>query len=249
MTAGTLAILALDAATTACSAAVRVDGSLAAHRFEEMDRGQSERLNPMIGEVMAETGLGFRDLGLVAVTTGPGAFTGLRIGIACARAIALASGAAITGVTTFDALAHAVPDDERDGDRRLVVCVNGKRRDVFVQHYEKGRPTGEPYALLPADAPAAFANGRVLFAGDGAALLARAFAGDASTASETGTGPAARLRLSSAQRPPDAAHVAALAAARGAQGAEPPRPFYIRPPDVRVPGTKPAPRTGARAGA
>lgn len=232
-------ILALDASTTACSAAVTIDGHLVAHRFEEMDRGQAERLNPMIGEVMAEASLAFRDIGLVAVTTGPGAFTGLRIGIACARAIALASGAGLRGVTTFEALARAVPDDEmtEGGPRTLVVCVNGKRRDVFAQHYDQAAPVGDPYALLPADAPAMFASDRFLLAGDGAAPVAAALQDAPETATDTGKAAKFRIRLSGATRPPDARHVAALASGPDIPG-PPPRPFYIRPPDVRLPGAR-----------
>lgn len=223
-------VLGLDAATTACSAAVLADGRIVARRFEEMERGQAERLNPMIGEVMAEAGVGFGALDLVAVTTGPGAFTGLRIGLACARALALATDVPLAGVTTFRALAHAVPEAERGDDRALVVCVNGKRRDVFVQRFAAdGGESGSPGALAPQDAPAFFAEGRFLLAGDGVAQLAAALG------AEAGPGSDCRIRLSRAVAPPDAAHVAALAAVAGPD-AVPPRPFYIRPPDARLPG-------------
>ncbi|MDX1711849.1 MAG: tRNA (adenosine(37)-N6)-threonylcarbamoyltransferase complex dimerization subunit type 1 TsaB, partial [Rhodovibrionaceae bacterium] len=90
-------LLALDAAGTACSAAIVVDGRLVAARFESMRRGHSERLVPMIGEVMAEAGLAYADLDAVGVTRGPGAFTGVRIGLATARAIGLAAGKPIYG--------------------------------------------------------------------------------------------------------------------------------------------------------
>lgn len=226
-------VLGLDASTTACSAAVVVDGRVVTHRFEEMERGQAERLNPMIGEVMAEAGVAFQNLGLVAVTTGPGAFTGLRIGIACARAIALAADVPLAGVTTFEALAHAVPAEERrdgGGSRTLVVCVNGKRRDVFVQRYDAaGAVLGAAGALAPGDARVALATGRLLLAGDGVGPIAAALGGDA------GTGADQRIRVSRALSPPDAVHVALIAATAGA-AASPPRPFYIRPPDARLPG-------------
>ncbi len=225
-------VLGLDASTTACSAAVLADGRVVARRFEEMERGQAERLNPMIGEVMAEAGVGFGALDLVAVTTGPGAFTGLRIGLACARALTLATGVPLAGVTTFRALAHAVPDDERGDGRALVVCVNGKRRDVFVQRFaEDGSELDAPGALAPQDAPAFFAKDSFLLAGDGVAQLVAALG------AEAGPGPGHRIRLSHALAPPDAAHVAMLAAAAGPD-AVPPRPFYIRPPDARLPGAR-----------
>lgn len=226
-------VLGLDASTTACSAAVVADGRVLAHRFEEMERGQAERLNPMIGEVMAEAGVAFGALGLVAVTIGPGAFTGLRIGIACARAIALAADVPLAGVTTFEALARAVSAEERrdeGGERILVVCVNGKRRDVFVQRFDAaGETLGPAGALAPDDARAALATGRLLLAGDGVGPIAAALEGIA------GAGPEQRIRVSQALAPPDAVHVAMIAAAAG-PAVTPLRPFYIRPPDARLPG-------------
>ena len=234
-------VLALHTSTTACSVALLGDGGTVAARFEEMDRGQAERLNPMLGEVMAEAGLAFADLSLVAVTTGPGAFTGLRIGLACARAIELAAGVPLAGVTTFAALAQAVPERERSGaeaDRDIVVCVNAKRRDVFVQHFDAAlRPRGAAGALDAAAAAAALAQGRFLIAGDGAAQLRAAL----EATGEAGEDAAARLRFSSALGPPDARHVAVLGALAG-PSALPPRPFYIRPPDVRLPSPRPVPR-------
>jgi tRNA threonylcarbamoyladenosine biosynthesis protein TsaB len=223
-------VLGLDTATTACSAAVWRGGAIAAARFEEMARGQAERLNPMIGEVMAAAGLAFADLDLLAVTVGPGAFTGLRIGLASARAIALAAGLPVRGVTTFAALARAVPEDELSG-RELVVAVNGKRRDVLVQRFGPARtPAGPPMVLDPAGAPGALGAGRLLIAGDGAPLLRAALA----NRPDAGDRPGARIRFSRAVRPPDAVHVAALAAADGGDGTDaPPRPLYLRPPDTR----------------
>lgn len=222
------AVLGIDTSTTACSAAVLLDGRIAAWRMEPMERGQAERLNPMIGEVMAEAGIGFADLSLVAVTTGPGAFTGLRIGLACARAIALAADVPVAGVTTFAALARAVPEAERAEARRrgrdIIVCVEGKRSDVFVQRFDASLNTiGAPGALDVAGAAVALAQGDYLIAGDGTHRLRPAFA--------EGDG---RVLFSAAANAPDARHVAALGAAAG-PSPEPPRPFYIRPPDVRLP--------------
>lgn len=221
-------ILGIDVSTTACSAAVLDGGRVEAWRLEPMERGQAERLNPMIDEVMAETGCGFAELALVAVTTGPGAFTGLRIGLACARAIHLAAGVPLAGVTTFAALASAVPEDERDEARRagraIVVCVEAKRRDVFVQRFDAAlRRQGAPGALDAESAPAAFAGGAVLLAGDGAHHLRGAFAAAGRD-----------VLFSAALGPPDARLVARLGAEAG-PSAVAPRPFYIRPPDVRRP--------------
>lgn len=227
------AVLGLDTSTTACSVAVVVGGAVVAHRFEEMARGQAERLNPMIAEVMADAGRGFHDLDLIAVSTGPGAFTGLRIGLACARALALAAALPVAGVTTFAALARAVPEGERSG-RALAVCVNARRRDVFMQLFDDaGAPAGAPRSLTPEDAVDAFADGRFLLAGDGVGQIADALV----AAGDAGADAAARVRFSSALGPPDARHVAALGAAAGPSDPLP-RPFYIRPADARLPGAR-----------
>ncbi len=113
-------ILALDTATSACSAALWHDGRVCARRLVRMERGQSEALMPMVLDVLAEAGCGFSQLDLLAVTVGPGAFTGLRIGLAAARGMALASGIPCLGVTTLEAVAHGVPEGERAADPLLV---------------------------------------------------------------------------------------------------------------------------------
>lgn len=229
-------ILGIDTSTTGCSAAIWSDGGIVAHRFEEMERGQAERLNPMIREVMADSGRGFGDIDAVAVTVGPGAFTGLRIGLAAARAIGLAASAPVVGVTTFETLARAVPGAERTG-RTLVVAVNGKRRDVFTQVFDAySQGVGAPGTLDPATALEELPAGPVLIAGDGGPPLRRALADCA----EAGEGTGARIRFSSAMVPPNALQVAAVGAetlAAQPRPADPPRPLYIRPPDARLPGT------------
>lgn len=228
-------VLGIDTATTACSAALWADGAVVAHRFEPMERGQAERLNPMIGEVMGEASLRFQDLGTIAVTTGPGAFTGLRIGLAGARAIALAVAAPVIGITTFDALARAVPEVELQG-RTLVVAVNGKRRDVFYQVFDGDRQAlGPGGALDPGNGLDALPAGRLLIAGDGTPQVRAGLEG----CEAAGDGPEARIRFSTAIAPPDAVHVAKIGAERQAAGGPaspaPPRPLYIRPPDARLP--------------
>ena len=229
-------ILGIDTATTGCSVAVEIDGEIAARQWQEMERGQAERLNPMIGEVMGQAGLTFDGLTGIGVTIGPGAFTGLRIGLAAARAIGLAARVPVIGITTFAALARAVPGSELSG-RTLVIAVNGKRRDVFAQTSDdQGNFLSEPGTLDPETVPDSLPRGPVLIAGDGGPALVRALEG----CSEAGDGPENRVRFSTAMRPPDAAHVAALAAQALASGESPhldalPRPLYIRPPDARLP--------------
>ena len=232
-------VLGIDTATTGCSAAIEIEGQIAARQSEEMEKGQAERLNPMIGDVMGQAGLSFDGLDGIGVTIGPGAFTGIRIGLAAARAIGFAAALPVIGITTFAALARAVPQFELSG-RTLVIAVNGKRRDVFFQTLdEHGNALSEPGALDPATVPDSLPPGPVLIAGDGGPALVRALEG----CGEAGEGPEKRIRFSAAMAPPDATHVAALAAQALASGEStlpdaPPRPLYIRPPDARLPDAR-----------
>jgi len=223
-------ILGFDTATSACSAAVWEDGRIAARRFEPMSRGQSERLMPMVREVLSEAGADFPDLDLLAVTTGPGAFTGLRIGLAAARGMALAGDLACFGVTTLDAVAAGVSETERQKANVLVV-LDSKRAEGYAQAFRSDlRPLSEAQALMPADLAALMANGegdadRVLVAGDGAGQVIQALKDKGIEAV-----------LSTAPGVPDAATVAAIAAERWSpdQPAEPLRPLYLRPPDAKA---------------
>ena len=102
-------VLAIDTALAACSAAVldTADGGILASESLPMTRGHAEALMPLIARVMADSGTGFPDLDRVAVTTGPGSFTGLRVGIAAARGIALAAEKQAVGISTL--YAYAAP--------------------------------------------------------------------------------------------------------------------------------------------
>lgn len=213
-------VLALDSATSACSAALWQDGAVVAQRFMEMERGQSEVLVPMVAEVMAEAGAAFADLDLLAVTVGPGAFTGIRIGLSAARALALAAGKPLAGIATPEAIAAAIPVAERAG-RSVLVALDSRRDEVWVQAFSADlEPLGEPHALLPLEA-AKLVSGPVVVAGDAASLVVPLMA-DGVMASSLGA--------------PQAAQVAALAARRWVEGtALPPEPLYLRPADVTMP--------------
>ena len=228
-------ILGFDTATNACSAALWRNGRIVASRFEPMARGHAERLMPMILEVMAEAGDGFDDLDAIAVTNGPGAFTGLRIGLAAARGLALAGRLPCLAVTTLEAVAAAVPEAERRVGTLLVVLV-AKRADVYAQAFAADlTPLGAPAALLPEALPALLAGdagpvrGPVVVAGDAADRARQALT-------------AARIesRSSAAAGLPDAAVVVALAAARWDPGvaAAKPTPLYLRPPSTTARKTR-----------
>ena len=220
----TNAVLAFDTACDACSAAVWRNGAILAREFVPMARGQSEALVPMIERVMAAAKLDFPDLAGLSVTVGPGAFTGLRIGLAAARAIALASGKPAVGIITLEAIAEAVPPQPG----MLIVAIDAKRDDLYVQSFAGGAawtPSSVAIAQLPEAVtlpPGAFA-----LAGDGAARLYAALDDEARE----------RASLITDFTLPDAAVVARLAAARLASGTVivSPRPLYLRPPDAKLP--------------
>ncbi len=234
-------LLAFDTAGTACSAAIWRDGAVRARRFEAMSRGQSERLVPMIQAVMAEAGVAYPALDAIAVTRGPGGFTGVRIGLATARALALACARPVIGVSNFEAVAAAVPEDARTG-RSLVVVIDAKRSDLYVQAFgavpgaaPEAAPGAAPAAdsapvtlaraIAPADLSAFLPPGPLLLAGDAVevALAALEAAGR-------------EVVAAAAPGQADAGRVAALAAARPLPeaGAPPPDPIYLRGPDVTL---------------
>jgi len=226
-------LLAIDTATDACSVALRAEGAVAAHRSAPMARGHAEALMPMVVEALDAAGLGFADLEGVAVTVGPGAFTGLRIGLAAARGIGLAAGIPVLGATTLEVIARAVPAAERNaehGGASVVVAIESKRADLYLQGFDAGlAPLGAPAAVMPEALAGRLPEGPLVLAGDGAARAAAAL--DAP----------GRITLSASGPHPDARVLAALAAARLAAGgaaiadAPPPEPLYLRPPDAKLP--------------
>ena len=171
-------ILALETATLACSAALcDADGAVVAERVSLHGPAHSQLLLPFVHEILAEAGAGWADVDTVAVGLGPGAFTGLRIGIATARALAQADGrAGLAGVPTLAALALALAHaPEASPGTRLVPLVDGRRREVFAAVFEAdggGVRQVEDVAVVPADELAAWlaARGDVVTGGDGAVL-------------------------------------------------------------------------------
>jgi tRNA threonylcarbamoyladenosine biosynthesis protein TsaB len=217
-------VLAFDTAGNGCSAAVLHDGKIRARRFAAMARGQSEQLLPMIETVLGEAGVAITALDLIAVTVGPGAFTGLRIGIAAARGLALASGVPALGITSFTAVAAQVPRQTRVG-RVLVVALDSRRAELYLQAFDgEGGPLGDGALVAPADLADWVPSGPLLLAGDAAPILAAALAGR-------------RPEVAPGSGIADAADVARLAAAAWRPGLRPapPRPLYLRAPDTTAP--------------
>lgn len=140
-------VLGIDACLGHCSVALLQGDIVLSHRSEAMARGHVERLAPMVAEALGEAGVGAGALDLIGVTCGPGGFTGARLGAAFARGLALASGCRAVGVTTLEALAFA------HDAQRLVVALDGRRGDLFVQFFDEAQAGEGPLALPAADFP------------------------------------------------------------------------------------------------
>lgn len=217
-------VLALDTALAACSAAVWVDGSVRASRHERIGRGHAEALVPMVEAVRIESGLAYADLDRLAVTVGPGTFTGLRVGLATARGLALASGRPLVGVTTLEAIAAGVPARERR-DRAVLAVLDARRGEVYAQAFSPDLTPLAPPRLMTVAAAAGLTPAPLVLVGTGAELVGDRIRGEGREA-----------RRADAADLPDAAVIAALAARAPAPapGAMP-APLYLRAPDARPP--------------
>lgn len=211
-----MALLALDTTLVRASAALALDGGRMIVRSREMARGHAEALPPLIAEVIAEAGIETTDLERVAVTVGPGSFTGLRVGIAAARAIALVAACPCIGIDTLSAIAESVRPRHRD---RPVLAVLDARHDaVYARRFNaSGQAENEPQHVPAATVAAALSAGDVV-AGDAAGAVA--------ALADVAVVPEPLLA-------PDVEALVRLGLAAAPDAALPPRPLYLRPPDAR----------------
>lgn len=221
-------LLALDTATSAITVAVHDGDRVLAERSALDPRRHTELLAPLVEQTLADARLAPGDLTDVAVGTGPGPFTGLRVGLATARTMAHALDLPVHGVCSLDALAHAAAMDGHDGE--LLVATDARRREVYAARYvvQGGAITrvSGPEVLRAADLPEQVRALPVV--GRGAELYPEAL-------------PHGRGPLDVA-----AGALADLAVRRIAAGAEMPvEPLYLRRPDAVAPA---APKSAIAAG-
>jgi len=218
-------ILALDTSMGACSAAVlRRDGATPTvfARQEAMARGHAEALLPMVEDILTEAGLAPGEIALIAATTGPGSFTGVRIAIAAARGLALVTGAKLFGTDSLRVMAKAALATEGVGGEPFAVAVDARRGMLYFGLYDGAARTLEgPLLLAPDDVAKLLPAELHLAVGSGGALLAEA-------ALQRGVGIAAMLP----ELQPSAVALAAIAADSGESSATL-RPLYLRPPDAK----------------
>lgn len=217
-------ILAMDTATSACSVALKVGGDIVERRFEQMARGQAEALVPMIDDVLTCAEVRAEELDLIAVSQGPGAFTGIRIGLAAARGLSLAADVPCLGLTTTEAIAHGVPAIKAGA---LIVALDSKRADIFIQVFDPDlAPLMDAEAVAPENLASRLSDipGPLNIVGDAAAVALDALEGLETAVIEGHT-------------VPDAAILAELAAGRFTPGDDisVPAPLYLRPPDAKLP--------------
>ena len=210
-------LLAIDTALEDCAVGV-VGGVCEVFASQTIGRGHAERLMGMIADAMAEAGLAFGDLDRIAVTVGPGSFTGLRVGIAAARGLALVTGAPAVGIGTL--AIHAETARHEVGNVPVLAVLAASRGEIYGQGFAADGSPESPPEAAPAETFARRIAANTLIAGSGAAALAKIL------------GDEARARTVHERSAPDIASLCRLGAAAPASG-EPPRPLYLRPPDAK----------------
>ena len=148
-------ILAIDTTLTRCSVALIESDTALAALSESMERGHAERIAPMADEVMRTAEADFDSLDRIVVTTGPGSFTGLRVGLSFARGIAVALAKPCVGISTLEALAL----ERGEEGARAAAIASGP--DFYVARYQDGAPTVAPQRFGPDEARAALAGAHV----------------------------------------------------------------------------------------
>jgi len=209
-------LLAIDTSLEACSVGVVSDGAPPVLHSEVIGRGHAERLFGMIRSAMAEAGLAFTDLDRIAVTVGPGSFTGLRVGIATARGLALVVECPVVGIGTL--AVHAATARAMAGPRPVLALLDARRGELYGQAFAAdGTPVGEP-EIAGAEVFAARVTPGMVLAGSGADIVAAQ----------------KRVAVDIVHRrsAPDLAALLDLARSALDTGL-PPRPLYLRAPDAR----------------
>jgi tRNA threonylcarbamoyladenosine biosynthesis protein TsaB len=224
-------VLAIDTALAACSAAVldTEHGGVVASESLPMVRGHAEALMPLLQRVMNQAQMAFADIDRVAVTTGPGSFTGLRVGIAAARGIALAADKPAVGVSTLSA--YAAPHMAADAKLPVVAAIDARHTQVYLQVFTPGGRTFSAPRLAPLrEAVQAAAATPSCIVGSAAHAVAAALSADDAA-------PAAV----DARAAPDITWVARMGAVVP-EDQSPLKPQYLRAPDAQPQNAAQLPR-------
>ncbi len=230
-------IIGIDSATSGCSVAVMAGGQVLATTVKEMTRGQAEELMPMVDGALKESGITPSQLDLVAVTIGPGSFTGLRIGLAAARGLALSLSIPCIGVSTFEACAAAVDKNAIGPDSRgkLLIAIETRRDDIYAQLFDADlAPLSTGAAMDGAGLVSLVADNNVVVAGDGGLRAIEMLKNHDNTHGNT------NAVLFDVGIFSGAVHACTIADSKYKPGAipPPPQPLYLRPPEAKIPQPK-----------
>jgi tRNA threonylcarbamoyladenosine biosynthesis protein TsaB len=218
-------ILAIETGSRSCSVAVFAGlADVRAIEHVNTDHGHATMLMPMIERVMAKARCDYPDLARIAVAVGPGSFTGIRVGLAAALGLSLACGVPAVGISSFLTVADLEPS-ERQG-QRLFALLDSRRDEPFLVELDAQLQFVAPPAVVtPDELDAILGVARpLILAGDAPAMGRYAQQGG----------------MQLIQAAPHALAVARLAADPEHRYDLPPKPVYVRPPDVTMPKAKPA---------
>ena len=210
-------LLTIDTSANLCAASVSEGEAELGRAVRDIGKGHAEQLMAVLADALAAAGRSYEDLSAVAVSIGPGSFTGVRVGVATARGLALARGIPATGVTTLDALAEearaAFPG------RPVLSAIDARRDEIYLAFHDAGGTpsTGPIVARLPQAVELALADDCVL-AGSAAPMIVAAAGRPFHTGPQGATA--------------DIATYARLAARRGTAGPKP-APLYLRDADAK----------------
>ncbi len=224
-------VLAIDTALAACSAAIldTKQGGIIASASLPLVRGHAEALIPLLARLLDEARMLLRNFDRVVVTTGPGSFTGLRVGISAARGIALAAGKPAVGLSTL--LAYAAPHLADDETIPVVAAIDARHQHVYLQVFGPGGRTVIAPRLAPlSEAVRAAAEAPARLVGSAAQAIADGLAA-------AGAVPV----IVDARGAPDITWVARMGAAVP-EGQSPPKPQYLRAPDAQPQNAAQLPR-------
>jgi tRNA threonylcarbamoyladenosine biosynthesis protein TsaB len=236
-------VLALDTTTSSGSCALARDGVVLSQQVNDAPNAHAEHLPRDLMSLLDRAGVGLSTIDVFAVATGPGSFTGLRIGIATMQGLAFAEGKPLVGVSGFDALAHIAEGLPRRSPQakvgRVGTWVDAWRGEVFAALYEDGREIEAPVVSRPETLLEPMRGRPTLFLGDGARAHQEAIH---RVLGEAG-------RVADPVAPPLAGTIAILASAARGGDHQPHaiRPLYVRRTDAELAQDARSPLKNARS--
>ncbi|HIZ86505.1 MAG TPA: tRNA (adenosine(37)-N6)-threonylcarbamoyltransferase complex dimerization subunit type 1 TsaB [Candidatus Coprenecus stercoravium] len=166
-------ILLIETATDVCSVAITDGKTVISSRHSTEPRSQASGLAPMIQDALGQASLDIKDIAAVAVSAGPGSYTGLRVGVSTAKGLCFGAGIPLIGIGTLDVIARGAAGSVTDPDTLIVPMIDARRMEVYTARFDSSarRISGTEAVVLEPETFAAEleARSRVIFTGDGAA--------------------------------------------------------------------------------